>query len=1009
MVTRRIPRLLLLSAALAFATPCMAQIVPGSIRGLVSDREFDVPVQGATVTIAETGQRVATTEGGNFVFKAVAPGRYTLVFSKDGYQRVVKADIAVAAAQLTDADVALAGEFNELEEVVVQDIVQAGAGTEVALMKLRFESPALMDSVGAELISRAGASDAAGALRLVAGATVQDGKSAVIRGLPDRYVSSQLNGIKLPTADENKRAVALDQFPTSVIESVQVAKTFTPDQQGDASGGAVNIKLRGIPKEPLFVRFRAQTSFNTQSGGKDFLTYRGGGVDFFGRDDGGRDIQSSSIGGNWTGAVGVSRGEAPMDSKWSLTAGGNTELDNGWKLGGLVNLFHERESAFHDNGKKDSYWVQSPGAPMTPSYTQGDPQQGTFKTELFDVTQGKQSVQNGALFVFGAEKDGNAFQLTYLTTRSAEDTATLAEDTRGKQYFFPGYDPADPSSPGFEQTDAAPWLRLETLDYIERSTSTLALSGSHKAGNDDFEILEWKFGEAEVDWTLSSSDAASLNPDKRQFGTFWTPGFEVFPGLSIPPLHQPHTPAENINLGNLQRIWKAIDETSAQLSVNFKVPFETLEGCTGYVKTGMFVDRVRRSFQQDSFTNRPDPSNPSIPTSYSGPFSQYWSTVFGSESHPISDSLFDVDYEGKLDVTALYLMADVPVGPEFKVVGGVRMESTALGVENSPDIDPVTGLTPVVWYPLNAQGTPIPTVLTPGAADVDFRRTDFLPSMGFEWKLEKDLTARGSFNHTSARQTFKELTPIQQQEYLGGPIFIGNPGLQMSALTNYDLRMDWVPGAGSIVSASLFHKDIKDPIEYVQKIGLFNYTTAVNYPEGQLSGIELEVRHELGREWSVLDGLSAGANATFLKSSVTLPADEAALFNAPNIQAPMTSRDMTNAPSSLFNFFLTYDNKETHTQAGLFYTLQGDTLLAGATVDDPYFVPSIYAASFGTLNFSLTQEITDGLQFQFQAKNLLDPDIKTVYRSDYISNDVTRTSYSKGIDLSISLAAEWHF
>jgi hypothetical protein len=1000
---------MLLGVVLAVATPCIAQQVPGSIRGLVNDKEFDVPIQGAIVTIVETGQRVTTTDGGHYVFKSVTPGRYTLAFSKDGYLRIVKADVAVSAAQLAEIDVALAGEFNDLEEVVVQDLAQEAAGSESALFKMRFESPALMDSIGAELISRAGAGDAAGALRLVSGATVQDGKTAVIRGLPDRYVSSQLNGVRLPTADENKRAVELDQFPASVIESVQVAKTFTPDQQGDASGGAVNVKLRGIPSDPLFVRFSAQTSFNTQAAGSDFLTYEGGGFSFLGSDDGGRDIQYSNIGSSWDGAVGVMRGDAPIDSKWSLTAGGKLALDGGWKVGGLLNLFYERDSAFYDNGKKDSYWVQSPGAPMTPAYNQGDPQQGTFKTELFDVTQGKQSVQNGALVVLGAEKDGHEFQLSFLTTHAAEDTATLAEDTRGKQYFFPGYDPTDPSSPGFEQPDAAPYLRLETLDFVERITRMLALSGSHALENDEFDIGEWRFGRAEIDWTLSTSMASSNNPDKRQFGTLWTPGFEVFPGFNIPPLHQPYTPAENINLGNLQRIWKEIDEQSNQISVNVKLPFATSDGSTGYVKAGLFSDRVTRSFEQNSYTNRPDPSNPSIPTSYSGPFGQYWSSVFGSENHPIAESFYDVDYKGELDVSALYLMADVPMGAEFKWIGGARLESTALGVKNSPDVDPTTGVTPVVWYPLNAQGTPIPTVLTAGAADAEFDRMDLLPSLGFEWKFEKDFTLRGSYNHTIARQTFKELTPIQQQEYLGGPIFIGNPSLGMSSLRNYDLRVDWAPYEGGLASASVFHKSITDPIEYVQKIGLFNYTTAVNYPEGELTGIEVEVRHDLSREWDALAGFSAGANATLIKSSVTLPDEEAALFNGVNIQAPMTSRDMTNAPSSLLNLFLTYDNRETKTQAALFYTLQGDALLAGATVEEPYFVPSVYSKSFGTLNFSFLQEIAEGIKIQFQAKNLLNPDIRTVYRSDYIISDVTRTSYTKGIDLSLALSAEIHF
>ena len=74
-------------------------------------------------------------------------------------------------------------------------------------------------------------------------------------------MNSQMNGIRLPTADEDKRAVQLDQFPSAVIETIQVSKTFTPDQQGDASGGAVNVLLRGIPDENIF-NFKVQYGTN---------------------------------------------------------------------------------------------------------------------------------------------------------------------------------------------------------------------------------------------------------------------------------------------------------------------------------------------------------------------------------------------------------------------------------------------------------------------------------------------------------------------------------------------------------------------------------------------------------------------------------------------------------------------------------------------------------------------------------------------------------------------------
>ncbi|HET6201200.1 MAG TPA: TonB-dependent receptor [Planctomycetota bacterium] len=980
--------MILMGAMLHFGAPMHAQQPPGSIRGVVYDKDFDAPLAGAQVRAVETGQQVATTDQGHFVFPQVPPGKYTLVFSKEGYVRQVKADVQVSSGQLTDVDVYLAGEFTEMEEFVVQDILPLAAGTEAALLQLRLESPALLDSISADLMSRAGASDAASALRLVSGASVQDGKYAVIRGLPDRYVSSQMNGVRLPTADEDKRAVELDQFPAPVIESIQVSKTFTPDQQGDASGGAVNLRLKGIPDETI-LQLKSGVRHNSQATGRsDFLTYDGGGVSFWGRDDGGRDMQNQNIGGNWDGAVGVSRSDAPVDSKFSGTVGGKRDLGNGITVGGFVGMFYERESSFFDNGIDDSRWVETPGARMVPQTVQGTPAQGDFKTALFDVTQGKQSVKWGTLGAIGVQTENHSLALGYLSTRIAEDTATLAEDTRGKRHFFPGYDPDDPRTPGHDQPDAAPYVRLETLDYVERTTETLQLNGRHKLPIDGFGI----FRAPELDWTLAQSSADLDEPDKRQFGSLWFPERQVGPIL-IPATHRPFKPSANFNLGNLQRIWKEIGEESDQVFANVKLPFEGWTGDEGYLKFGVFRDKVDRTFDQNTFSNFNDNS------SFAGDFRDFWSAHFPSEDHPITASLFDVDYKGNQKISAWYGMIDLPLAAPLKVIAGARFESTEIGIVNDPEPD-------ATWFP---PGATAPVHLNPGDADVTFEQRDVLPSIGLELRPFKPVTLRAAYNETIARQTFKELTPILQQEFLGGPIFIGNPDLGMSKLKNYDVRLDVAPYEGGLLSASWFKKDIRNPIEYVQRVSSFTYTTPVNYPKGELTGWELEARQTIGRFWTPLEGLSAGANATFIDSEVTLPEDEVAGLKLPGIQAPMRTREMTNAPERLYNLYLTYDLPATGTQAALFYTVQGDTLVAGAGQSNGNFVPNIFAREYATLNLSVAQKLGKVLKLQVQGKNLTNPRIETVYRSDHIGDDVTRSSFTRGIETSISLSAEFRF
>ncbi|MCA8976106.1 MAG: carboxypeptidase regulatory-like domain-containing protein, partial [Planctomycetes bacterium] len=890
----------LLPAAIVIGVCATAQAQQvGSVRGVVKDRDFDLPLRGVEVVITGTDQKTVTSEQGNYSFAKVPPGTYTLVFRKEGFVRVIKTDVVVRAGSLTERDVALAGDFTDMEEYVVEDILQLGGSSEFDLLQLRFESPAMMDSIGADMMSQSGSSDAASALRLVSGASLQDGKSAVIRGLPDRYVSSQMNGVRLPTADENKRAVELDQFPSQIIESLQVSKTFTPDQQGDSSGGAVNVVLKGLPHDKFYFKVGGQTGYNSQVTGRDLLTYEGGGVRWDGRSrTWERRIQWENLPPDedadpmsWDGPVGTSFDQSPTDYKLNGAIGGRFEIADGVNVGGLLSLFYERDSSMYRNGVDDNYWVEGPGEPMTPRWNGEPPTPGEpFTTELFDVTKGKQSVQWGTMATTGIETKNHSISLVVLQTKSSEDTAVLAEDTRGKHYYYPGYDPENPYSNGFADFQSAPYLRLQTMSYRERDTKTLQLAGRH--------ILDVGSSFApKFDWSLSRSKAAALEPDKRQFGSKWTPGFSIS-GFTLDPSYTPYKPAVNFSLGNFQRIWKSLEEDSEQGAFNLELPFSTAPGAEGYLKAGLFYDDVRRDYVQESFVNFGDNS------SSVGPWEVPWTVNFPYEEHPLSAANIDVNYLGTQRLKASYLMCDLPITSTVNFVGGIRWEKTNISILNFPDEGDE-----IFWYPTPVNpGDPLtPTVLHPGDADVDFSRNDALPALSLIARPLDGLTLRGSYSKTVARQTFKELTPIQQQEYLGGPVFIGNPELQMSLLRNYDLRADYEPYQGGLLSASWFRKEIDDPIEYVQKSVGFTFTTPENFPAGRLEGFEFETRHQLGQYWDLLDGIGIGANATFIDSRVTLSERERTQFAQAAIEAPVDHRNMTNAPNHLYNLYLTYD------------------------------------------------------------------------------------------------------
>ncbi|MEA2068748.1 MAG: carboxypeptidase regulatory-like domain-containing protein, partial [Verrucomicrobiota bacterium] len=485
----------------------------GGIRGVVMDADFEVPLPGVKVRISETGQEASTGDTGSYVFENIEPGAYTLLFNKGGYTRITKSEVVVTSGQLAEVEASMAGEYEEMDELVVRDI-QLGGASEIGLINLRMESAAMMDSVGADLMGKAGASDAAQALLLVPGTTVQDGKYAVVRGLPDRYVSTQMNGVRLPTADPDKRAVQLDQFPSAMIESMQVSKTFTPDQQGDASGGAVNVVLKGIPDERV-LKAGFGMEFNSQvvAAGDQFLTSTGGGVDAWGNDA--ASIQPQQPGTSWDGAVGVSRGDAPASYKLGVTAGDKFTFDSGIKVGAVGSFFYKRDASFYEGGVDDRYWQKNPGDALTPEFSGNDRLQGDmFNTALYDATQATDELQWGGLGAFGIESENHAVSLLYSYNFSADDTSTLLENTRGKYYYFPGHDPYNQDSEGHygdpvngeDNTEGSRFRRNETLEYVERISDTLQLRGNHT-----LVLPDWGVGSAfrlldpEVDWTLAKS------------------------------------------------------------------------------------------------------------------------------------------------------------------------------------------------------------------------------------------------------------------------------------------------------------------------------------------------------------------------------------------------------------------------------------------------------------------------------------------------------------------------
>jgi hypothetical protein len=154
-------------------------------------------------------------------------------------------------------------------------------------------SPVVSDSIGREELAAGTSSDAAGALQKVTGVSVVGSGYVYVRGLGERYSSTQLNGALIPTTEPEKRVVPLDLFPAGLIENIKIAKSYSPDLPAEFSGGLVQLQTVEFPTQKLF-NLTIKTGFNTATTFDKFLTYPGGGSgDFFGFGSGSRGVPAS--------------------------------------------------------------------------------------------------------------------------------------------------------------------------------------------------------------------------------------------------------------------------------------------------------------------------------------------------------------------------------------------------------------------------------------------------------------------------------------------------------------------------------------------------------------------------------------------------------------------------------------------------------------------------------------------------------------------------------------------
>lgn len=951
----KIKQIIFCLAALFLAVTAFAQ--DGTIRGTISDQKTGEPLMFTNVVVPNTSPVIGaqTDLDGNYEL-SVAAGTYALEVSYVGYATKTITDIEVKAGEITVIDFPMAEEGLQLEEVVVK--AERIDRSENALLMLQKKSYAIQDGISSQEMSRIGSSNAAESAKRVSGASVIGGKYVNIRGLSDRYINTQMNGIQLPSTNPYKNSTPLDLIPSNLLDNLVITKSFTPDQPGSVTGGNVNMKTKSFP-ERFTLSFSASTTYNTVSSLNDnFLTYQGGNTDWLGFDDGTRalpeiladpankellvssayvsarrndniadlvDNASKSLNTQKTATT----MSTPLDQSIAFSVGNQVQV-GGNPFGFLIGANYKRN--YRSKGNYQLQNLELPGLDA-PGLNENFNLLGTQDTE---------NPQVGGLVNLAYKFGGtNKINFNAFYNHDAEKTAVSLEG---------------PYSGIISGQDI---FQTRSLMFQERELLSLQLMGEH---------VFPELGNLKMEWAGSTVSLSQVEPDLRLFANTFDPlaaadgnsAFFITPAEYSLPFHYFRDLTDEQKLGK----------------VDFTLPIT--DNKANKIKFGASYANKERRFDEERFQFQTRSGNAENFTGDADAFFAADNTgLIGKDNRDRNIiGLFVTDekvpannYTGTENILAGYAMTTYEFN-KFQFIGGLRVETTDFTVTSADEDKP--------------QGR------------ID--EVDFLPSANLIYSLTEDMKLRGSFSQTLARPNMREVAPFSAFDFIGGPIFTGNPDLQRSLIQNYDLRWELFPKAGEIIAVSAYYKNFDNPIIYAFIPSSQNpEIKPVNVDQARVYGVELEYRKNLGFISNALRDFKFATNLSFIHSETDIPTDQLEVIRTNFISGFDSNRPFQDQSPFLFNASLVYNNIDGGWDGAISYNNFGNRL-AEASLSGL----DIYEKSRPQLDFSIRKRFAEKYSVKLGVQNILNTDFVRI--ANYLDTENVFEQYERGVSFNLGFS-----
>jgi len=887
----------------------------GSIKGLIIDAQSKEAIIGASVILKGTTPPIgtATDPDGKFDIQNIPTGKHTVIVSYISYKNK-EVEVTVYPNQAVLINATLEEDVANLQEVKI--VGQRQTFTDVSVITEIKKAEQIAVGISAQQIQKSQDRDASQVVRRVPGVSIQDDRFVIIRGLNERYNTVMLNDAITPSSEVDVKSFSFDLIPSSAIDRIMIYKSGAPELPGEFAGGVIKIYTKTVPDENGFT-LNLATSFRGGTTFRDAKDYKGGSLD-------------------WIGFGATDRILPSNFPKTKTIINENTPSDR------TLNAFRNLTN-FYDLQTKSIRPDLRFSIGYNRSMNIGDKKLTTFNNVNYTHTNQFMPTEQFRYLAFDEKEKKSEIQLNYNDQFYGQNTRVGVMSNWGfiinpnhKIEFRNLFNQLSNKETTFRQgysTDNGREVQNYAFRYESKSIYSGQLSGTHDVSN-----------ATTIKWTGAFGWTHRDEPDFRRFVSSRNIG-------STAPFTIETLQGSGASLTRNARFFSKLNEYSS----SFRADIEHRIDRNGYegdekmqikLRAGGMAEYKDRIFSARWF-NLNNPGGVSSEILNSSP-AQFFdkSNIAADKLYYVEHTNTDDKYKAQNTLAAGYVGAYIPLTTKFNISLGFRGE---YNVQKLQSQERGAGARIRVNNPI-------------------FRA---LPSVNMAYNFTEKSLLRLAYSITLNRPEFRELAPFNYYDFNFDVSRVGNPNLKTPSIQNIDLRYEFYPRDGEVISVAGFYKHFKNPIESrIRYSGSGVTFTVDNAEKAYAYGAEVEVRKSLKEitNSAFVNNLTLILNGSVIKSDVLT-----------GFAGQEANRQLQGQSPYLINTGIYYNEPALGLQVNALYNVIGKRIFL---VGDEAVQPTVYEMPRNVIDLNIIKAIGQHIELKLGVQDLLNQQFRLIQDSN---------------------------